>query len=60
MATLYIFCEGETEEEVLKQFLNPYWRVRFSHCDVIRFQGAGDLKQQLASEAHHKIGRAHV
>lgn len=48
---LYIFCEGHTEESVLRSALHSYWSIRFNDCDVIRFSGAGDLKARFSNEA---------
>lgn len=48
---LYIFCEGHTEEAVLKHFLRDYWSQRFVDCEVIRYDGAGDLKVNFAVDA---------
>ena len=53
--TLYIFCEGHTEEAVLKNFLRPYWSKRFLDCEVIRYDGAGDLKVNFAADATREL-----
>ncbi len=49
---LYIYCEGETEQETLKSFLRHYWSERFVDCDVIKYEGAGGLKVNFAIEAN--------
>lgn len=50
---LYIFCEGHTENAVLKNFLRNYWEIRFSDCEVIRYSGAGDLMAKFVTDAIH-------
>lgn len=52
---LYIFCEGETELAILKGFLQPYWSVRFTQCEVIRYDGAGDLKNRFSQDAQQEL-----
>jgi len=53
MPVLYILCEGHSEESVLPTFLQPYWSVRFSQCEVVRrYDGNGDLKQNFREDSH--------
>ncbi len=52
---LWILCEGATELAVLKTFLQPYWSVRFAQCEVIRFDGAGDLKNRFKQDAEQPL-----
>jgi hypothetical protein len=52
---LYIFCEGHTEESILRNFFYPYWSIRFSHCEIIRYSGAGDLKVRFAADAEQEL-----
>lgn len=49
---LYIFCEGDTELAVLKNFLRMYWSQRFEDCEVVKFDGGGDLKAKFARDAN--------
>lgn len=51
--TLYIFCEGHTEADVLISFLRPYWKQSFTGCEIVRYSGAGDLKAKYVLDATH-------
>ncbi|MFZ4814881.1 MAG: DUF4276 family protein [Phototrophicaceae bacterium] len=51
MATLFILCEGETESEVVKQFLYPYWSQHFDRTDLRQYSGAGELKTHFKKES---------
>lgn len=53
--TLLILCEGDLENAVIKQFLQIYWSQRFSHCEVVNYGGAGNLKTKFASDAFHEL-----
>ena len=52
---LYIFIEGDTEENVIKDFLKPFWEKRFSKCVVIRYKGSGRLKNNYARDAKKRL-----
>jgi hypothetical protein len=47
---LYVFVEGQTEFEVVKHFLQPYWQQRFKKCAVLNFKGNGNLKVRYVAE----------
>jgi hypothetical protein len=49
MGELFIICEGDTEQRILKAFLRPYWSRRFQECHVIKGDGSGDVKNKLAT-----------
>lgn len=53
--TLYIFCEGYTEADTLRTFLQPYWSRRFVACEVIRYVGSGGLMVQFAADAKREL-----
>lgn len=50
MAHLLILCEGDTEAEVLKPFLRPFWEIRFDKADVLHYGGNGELKRNFKAD----------
>jgi hypothetical protein len=48
--TLNVLVEGDTEAVVVKDFLSPYWQVRFKKCVVVNYEGSGNLKMKYGKE----------
>lgn len=55
MKRLTILVEGFVEEEVVKPFLKLYWEETFGDVDVIRFDGAPDLKTRFVSISSKRL-----